>query len=305
MNERRVSVFGATGFLGRRLVRELAASGWRVRVVARHPQAIEIPETDSAQLEFCTADICDETSVASAVDGAQAVVNAVSLYVERGDLTFDALHVKGAERLARKSLLAGVKSLLHVSGIGSDPESRSALIRAKGEGEKEVAKQFPGAWIVRPSVMIGAGDSFLSNLELLTRSPVVPLFGAGKVRSQPAAVDDVAAAIARLAERESQAGTVLEFGGGEILSYRQAVRIVCSHLGRRRLLLPLPMTVWKILAGTMSILPNPPLTIDQLYLLASDNVADPDRDGFAQLGMQPRSLSGLLSQCLGSATGQR
>lgn len=298
MNERRASVFGGTGFLGRRVVRELVDAGWRVRVVARQPQKVDFPDTAAASLEFHEADIRDERAVASAVDGAVAVVNAVALYLERGDFTFEAVHVDGAERIARLSRAAGAGKLLHVSGIGVDPASPSALVRAKAQGEQFVRSQFPGAVIVRPSVMVGRGDAFLGNLEKATRAPVVPLFGAGDVRLQPAWVRDVAKAIARLAAGQEYCGEVLEFGGAEALSYREAVRAVCDHLGRDRRLVPVPLDAWKVLVCAMGLLPRPPLTIDQVYLLACDNTVDPEHDGFARLGIRAHSLSELLDRCL-------
>ena len=168
-------------------------------------------------------------------------------------------------------------------------------------GERLVAASFPGAYIVRPSVMFGRDDAFLSNLKMATRLPVVPLFGAGDVRMQPAWVDDVAQAIARLVG-QAQTGEggerVFEFGGAQTLSYREAVAAVCAELDRRRLLLPVPLGVWKVLARAMGVLPNPPLTIDQIYLLAKDNTVNPSRDGFAQLGMQPAGMRDLLGRCL-------
>ncbi|MDX1381115.1 MAG: complex I NDUFA9 subunit family protein [Xanthomonadales bacterium] len=300
MAERRVSVFGGTGFLGRHIVRKLAASGWRVRVAARHPEKADFPGVEPDLLEAQTTDIRDEQSVAAAVAGTSAVVNAVALYVERGDLDFEAVHVDGAGRLARLSREAGAERLVHVSGIGSDPDSPSRLVRAKARGEEGVSSQFPGAAIVRPSVLFGRGDAFLANLEKATRAPVVPLFGSGDVKMQPAWVEDVAQAIARLATGGGQevSAEPLEFGGAETLSYREAVEAVCDHLGRKRLLVPFPLDAWKVLVCAMAVLPEPPLTIDQLYLLACDNTVDPGHDGFAALGMEPRPMTALLAQCL-------
>lgn len=302
MAERLASVFGGTGFLGRRVVRELADGGFRVRVVARRPDKADFPGIEPASLETCSADIRDEAEVAGAVAGATAVVNAVSLYVERGDLTFDAVHVEGAGRLARLAREAGVENLVHVSGIGSDPDSPSRLIRAKVQGERMAGSGFPGAILVRPSVMFGRDDAFLANLEKATRAPVVPLFGSGDVRLQPAWVRDVAQAIVRLLDAGTPGrpaeGEPLEFGGAETLSYREAVEAVCEHLGRKRWLVPFPLDGWKVLVCAMGVLPEPPLTIDQLYLLACDNTVDPARDGFARLGLQPRPMTDLLDRCL-------
>ncbi|MCB1676169.1 MAG: complex I NDUFA9 subunit family protein [Halioglobus sp.] len=301
MANRLVCVFGGTGFLGRRVVRQLVESGCRVRVVARTPDKTHFAGVDDALLEFCAVDLRDDGAVEQVLAGAQGAVNAVSLYVERPGFSFEDIHARGADRLARLSRSAGLDALAYVSGIGADADSDSALVRAKAVGERLVAASFPGAYIVRPSVMFGREDAFLSNLKMATRLPVVPLFGAGHVRMQPAWVEDVAQAIARLVgqPRVGEGGEqVLEFGGAQTLSYREAVAAVCDALGRRRLLLPVPLGVWKVLARAMGVLTTPPLTIDQIYLLARDNTVAPSRDGFAQLGMQPAGMLDLLERCL-------
>lgn len=255
MSERLACVFGGTGFLGRQVVRRLADSGFRVRVLCRDPHEFLFAGVDETGLERVHTDVCDESAVAGTVAGAHAVINAISLYVEKRELSFEGIHIEGAGRVARLSRDAGVESLAHVSGIGADTTSASRLVGAKAHGEKVVAEQFPGAHIVRPSMMFGRDDAFLHNLETATRMPVVPLF----------------------------------CSGAETLSYREVVEAVCAQLGRRRMLLPFPMSAWKMLTRMLSLLPNPPLTTDQLYLLARDNTVNPARDGFARLGMEPHS----------------
>src|SRR6185437_758757 len=140
------------------------------------------------------ADVCDRASVAAALAGADAAVNAVSTYVEKGGVTFQAVHVRGAENVAREAAAAGVARLVLVSGIGADPDSSSTYIRARGRGERVVRQVFPGATIVRPGAMFGPGDALFSTLAELARLlPVLPLIGGG-TRLQPVFVEDVAEA---------------------------------------------------------------------------------------------------------------
>ena len=182
-----VTVFGGTGFLGRRLIRHLTSQGFSARIASRHPEDVGI-----------RADIRDEGAVDAAIAGAYGVVNAVSLYCERGTETFQALHVKGAEQLASQAKRAGVERFIHVSGIGADQNSRSSYIRSRGEGELAVRAAFANTTIVRPAVMFGDDDAFLNTIvKLLRRLPVYPLFGRGLTRLQPVFVEDVAEAIAR------------------------------------------------------------------------------------------------------------
>ncbi|HMQ92656.1 MAG TPA: complex I NDUFA9 subunit family protein [Amaricoccus sp.] len=237
------------------------------------------------------ADLRDPPSVRAALDGADAAVNALSLYVESRDATYQAIHVDGAGRLARAAAEAGLHRLVHISGIGSDARSTSAYIRARGEGEDAVRAVFPGATIVRPSVMFGPEDAFLTTLVgMVRRLPVVPLFGDGSTRLQPVHVEDVAAAVAILLTASDLPAPTYEFGGPEVLSYRALLELVMRHVGRRRPLLPVPFPVWNVLAAAGRLLPNPPLTEGQVALMRQDNVADPGLPGFAALGIDPAPI---------------
>jgi uncharacterized protein YbjT (DUF2867 family) len=200
MSSRRVTVFGGTGFLGRHIVRHLLDANLAVRIASRHPdRGRSLFSRDGAGIEAVRADVNDDGSVASAVAGAWAVVNAVSLYVESGKCTFHSVHVEAAKRIAMLARQAGAENLVHISGIGADAGSASPYIRSRGEGEAAVLDAFPPAKLVRPAVMFGPGDAFLTPLlAMLRRTPVFPMFGSGATRLQPAYVEDVAKAIVRI-----------------------------------------------------------------------------------------------------------
>jgi uncharacterized protein YbjT (DUF2867 family) len=292
------TILGGTGFLGNAIVRELASDGAPVRIAARHPVRPDWA-TDAHAIELATADIRDEASVVLALDGASAVVNAVSLYVESGGDTFEAIHVRGAARVGRAARMAGLERLVLVSGIGIDPASPSSYVRARTAGEQAVREAFPDAIIVRPSVLFGPGDAFLSTLAGVSRLPVIPLFGRGDTRLQPVLVDDVAKGIARLLGGAGGEQRLFEFGGGEVCSYREIVERVLGHFGRRRLLLPVPFPVWRLLAALLKPLPRPPLTRDQVILMEEDNVVSGRVGTFAELGVEPQALGACLGACLG------
>ena len=212
-----VAVFGATGFLGHRIVRHLLDHGFRVRAASRHPECVPLPlRGDVRGKEAIGADVHDEASVAAVLAGAYGVVNAVSLYVEGGGReTFHAVHVEAAARIARLAREAGVERLVHVSGIGADPASSSDYIRARGEGETVVREAFPSVTVVRPSVMFAPDDQFLTTLARLLRTlPIFPLFGTGQTRLQPVHVDDVGEAIACILGSAADVGhPCYELGG--------------------------------------------------------------------------------------------
>src|SRR5258708_10219632 len=207
-----VSVFGGTGFLGGRLVRGLGLGGMALRGVARDGGGGRVA-LNGAGLErmtvFC-ADVRNQAAVAGAVAGADAVVNAVSAYVDRGG-AFEAVHEQGAKTLAREALAAGVARFVLVSGIGADLESSSPYIRSRGRGERLVREAVAGASVVRPSVMFGPGDALFGTVAQLSRVlPVLPLIGDGRTRLQPVYVEDVAEAIARMLVDPAAAGKTHE-----------------------------------------------------------------------------------------------
>ena len=297
---RTIAVFGGTGFLGRRIVQHLADHGFKVRVAARHPeQSKRIFASRTSRIEPVRADVNDDTSVLAAVTGAFGVVNAVSLYAERGDQTFQSVHVRAAANVARHARQSGVERLAHVSGIGSASTSTSRYIRSRGQGEDAVRSEFGAATIVRPAVMFGPGDAFLTPLAKLLRGfPVFPMFGRGRTALQPCFVEDVAEAIVRALDAP-EAVTAYELGGPHVYTYESLLRTVADHLGVRPILVPVPFALWQALATAAEMLPHPPVTRNQVELMAVDNVTSPDRPGFKTLGIEPQGLETVLAAITG------
>jgi uncharacterized protein YbjT (DUF2867 family) len=293
-----VTVFGGTGFLGRRVARRLLDHCFGVRIASRRPErARSPPAPGSTVAEAVGADVHDEASVAAALAGAFAAVNAVGLYVERGGReTFRAVHVEAAARVARLAREAGVERLVHVSGIGADPASPSGYIRARGEGEAAVRDAFPGATLVRPSVMFGPDDRFLTTLARLLRMlPVYPLFGRGRTRLQPVHVEDVAEAIARIAGGGARSDQpCYELGGPGTYTYTELLRVIADRIGIRARLVPLPFALWEALAFLCEFAPGAPLTRDQVALMRRDNVASRDLPGLWDLDVAPTAIEDVV-----------
>jgi len=300
---RSVAVFGGTGFLGRAVVGRLVAAGIMARVAVRHPEPIKLSD-GTAQAEHVSsvyADIADERSVGRALEGCNAAVNVVGLYVERGTDTFRTVHELGAMHVARQSARAGVKSLVHMSGIGADLNSQSSYVRSRARGELLVSEAFPAATILRPSVLFGPEDKFLNTLiTIVRRSPVLVLFGAGNTRLQPLYVGDVAQAVMRVVTTPSLQGKVFELGGPQIYRYRDLIKLVLKETDRSRILVPLPFFAWHALARLLMLLPDPPLTTDVVTLMRRDNVVGEGVPTFADLDLAPTSLKAVLSVMLGS-----
>ncbi|MBK0400154.1 complex I NDUFA9 subunit family protein [Limibaculum sp. M0105] len=289
------TVFGGTGFLGRRIVGQLLEQGCHVRVAARHPGRTDLDSFASGKIEAVEADILDDVAVARAVQGASFAVNAVSLYLESGDTTYNAIHVEGARRLAMAATAAGLGGLVHLSGIGADASSRSPYIRSRADGEMAVRAAFPDATILRPSVMFGADDAFLNTLiRILRLSPVVPLFGDGRTRLRPAFVGDVAQAAVHALFDPSARGRVYEIGGPEDIEYRELIARIANRLGKRPIMVPVPFAIWHALAWTAAALPSPPLTTAQVALMARDNIPAQDMPGLRDLGVDTTPIDEIL-----------
>lgn len=294
---KRVTVFGGSGFLGRQIVKQLAAAGHDVRVAVRHPEQAALAEDPGlvVQIELVKADVWEEATVAPAVAGSNAVINTVGHYVETGGASFDAIHGQGAQNVARQARQAGAGRLIHISGLGADPESDSPYVRARAVGESLVVEAFEGATILRPSVIFGPEDSFFNTLAgLARRSPVLPLFGGGQTLLQPVFVGDVALACVKALADPASMGRIYELGGPRVYSYRALVELAMEQLAKRRLLVPVPFLVWDALATLLAVLPNPPLTRDQVKLMKADNVVPTEALTLQDLGIAPTPVAEIL-----------
>ena len=276
----------------------LAAEGITVRVAVRNPQDARMSDMSRqtlAEINAVHADVRDRASVARALDGCDAAINAVGLYTESDSETFEAVHERGALNVAHQCAAMNVEHLVHISGIGADIASRSNYVKARAKGESLAREAFPKIMIFRPSVLFGPRDTLINTLaDIISRAPVFPLFGRGRTRLQPVYVGDVAEAASRGIHEPSSRGKTYELGGPRIYTYKQLAQRVASHIGKRRLYLPLPFLLWDIIAGIASVLPAPPLTRDQLELMKADNVVASDAPSLNDLGVCATALEQVL-----------
>jgi NADH dehydrogenase len=297
-----IALFGGTGFLGRRLAQRLIAEGQTVRVAVRDAERARrtLHASGLQQVTVCRADVRNRGDIARVVAGADAVVNAVSAYVEARGVTFEAVHQRGAEDVAREAALAGAARHVLVSGIGADPESGSPYIRARGRGEQLVRQASPGTTIVRPSAMFGPDDALVSTIAGLARVlPALPLI-AGRTHLQPVYVMDVAEAIAGMLADPATSGRTYELAGPSVYTLREIYTLTLHLLGKRRLLIPVPFALAGLVARVFEWLPTPPLSTGQVDLLKLDNVASGALPGLRELGIEPKALVQIAPSLLHS-----
>ena len=304
LNGKLATVFGGSGFVGRYVVRELARRGWRVRAATRRPDLAGHlqPMGVVGQIHAVQANLRYPDSVRAACEGADLVVNCVGVLASVGKQSFKALHVEGARAVAKAAREAGAGHLVHVSAIGADKEASANYARSKAEGEAAVLAEFPGAIIVRPSIVFGPEDDFFNRFASMARmSPLLPLIGGGRTRFQPVYVADLATAIVNAAEGMGQPGTVYEAAGPDVLSFRELLDKTQAWSGRDRSYLPMPFFLAKLQAISTALLPNSlrPVTLDQVRMLQHDNVQSPQAKdegrSIAALGVtQPASVAMIV-----------
>ena len=297
MRNRRTAILGGSGFIGRYVVKRLAARGDVSAVGCRNAEAAKYlkPLGDVGQIVPLNVGIGDETLLPAFLADNDSLVNCVGILRESGSQTFELVHHTGPARLARFAREAGVDRFVHISAIGADPRSSSAYARTKAAGEQAVRVAFPTVTILRLSVVFGPEDQFFNRFAAMaTISPVLPLIGGGETRFQPVYVGDVADAVLACLEDSATAGRIYELGGPKIYTFREVLELVLSEIRRKRGFVDLPFGLAAFQARLMSILPNAPLTPDQIELLKSDNIVSSGALTLASLGITPTPAEVVL-----------
>jgi uncharacterized protein YbjT (DUF2867 family) len=300
-----VTVFGGSGFLGRHVVRALCKRGYRVRVAVRRPDLAGHlqPLGRVGQVHAVAANLRYPGSVEAAARDADIVVNLVGILFEGGRQRFESVHAFGAEAVALAAAAYGAR-LIHVSAIGADPDAPSHYARTKAMGEQLALAAMPSATILRPSILFGPEDDFFNKFAALARiAPALPLIGGGNTRFQPVFAGDVARAILAAIDRPETGGAIYELGGLEVMSFKALMQFVLATIERRRLLVPIPFGIARIMAyflqlPTKLLSIKPLLTQDQVDLLLRDNVVSPEAEHAGRtlegLGIEPVAMRAVV-----------
>ena len=296
-----VTIVGGSGFVGRHTVKAFAAAGYRVRVLVRDTIAAEFLKTTATvgQIAIEHVDITRPETLAGKFAGSDAVVSLVSILYQSGRQKFDAINVAGARAVAEEAAKAGVPSLVHVSALGVEKTGDTKYGRTKLAGEQAVRAAFPGATILRPSLIIGPEDGFFQRFARMAMlAPALPLIRGGKTKFQPVLVTDVAKAILTCATQPQTRGATYELAGGTVYSFRELLELMARVTNRRPRLMALPLPLATCIATLSELAPFPPqMTRDQIALLAHDNVAS-GAPSLKELGIAPASIEAALPQLL-------
>ena len=295
-DNRIVTVFGGGGFIGRYVCEMLFREEVRVRVAGRNPRSAHSlqPLASVGQWGAVRADVTNAASVRSAVEGAFAVINLCG--VLKGG--FQAVNATGARIVAEAARDAGASALVHVSAIGADAKSDAAYARTKAEGEAAVRAAFPGATIMRPSIVFGPEDDLTNRLAALSRLPLLPVVAA-KCRFQPVYVKDLAKAIAMAAlDPASHGGKTYEIGGPQVMTMEELFAAAGRAAGREPDLVGMPSFASSLLSR-FGWLPGAPLTREQWKMLQSDNVPAERSKGLDAFGIKPTALGAVAPEWLG------
>jgi NADH dehydrogenase len=282
----RVAVTGGTGFVGTHAVRALVKAGHDVVAIARGTRPRLLPQS----VPFIRADVTDTPRLSEAFAGCQAVINLVAIIREHGNVTFDLVNRVGTERVAEAARAAGVPHLIHQSANGADPDPAYPYLQTKWAGEEAVTGSGVPFTVLRPSLIFGPGDGFFTLLARVIRlTPVTVIAGDGSTVFQPISVDDVVRCMLIALER-GPSHRVHTIGGPEHLSYNDIVGIIKVTIGAHRFTVHAPVPAMVPLAFLMqTLLPKPPLTLDQLRMLPINNITRLDSVP-AGFGFEPESF---------------
>lgn len=304
-SEKIVTIIGGSGFIGRHIVRALAQRGYRIRVACRRPDLAGHvqPLGTPGQVMPVQANVRYPNSLSAVCDGSTAVINLTGVLASRGAQSFEAIHVFGAEASAKAAKAAKAKVFIQMSALGADASSSSEYARTKAAGEAKAKAAFPGTIILRPSIVFGPEDNFFNQFAGLSRlAPALPLIGGGHTKFTPLFVGDLAEAVAILVDRGEASGQTFELGGPEVFTFKQIMEFTLNTVGRKRLLVPIPWTIAKVMGIALGYLPGTPLTLDQVRLLETDNIVSEaaTREGrdLASLGISAQGIQGIVPSYL-------
>jgi len=296
-NNQTIAIFGAGGFLGRHLMRELTKSEYRVKVGTRSPHLKGYLKTlgNPGMVALFKTNIFNTDDLKKVLINCDLVINLVGILYETRKQKFNQVHSHFPYMLAKLCNESGIKNLVHVSALGVKNNHSSKYMQSKLQGEKNIQEAFKPSVILRPSVVFGPEDKFFNTFASLAQfSPVLPLIGGGKTKFSPIYVGDVAKAIVKSLELNNSTPKIYELGGPENYSFKELMNILLTHIKKKRSLIPISFNLAKFQSYFLQTLPNPLLTPDQVELLKYDNIVTGNYLNLKDLGVIGTTVQSIL-----------
>ena len=296
-NQKIIAIFGAGGFLGKHLMRQLTKLDYRVKVATRNPyiKGYLKPLGSPGQIELFKTNIFDQKNVEQVLKNCDLVINLVGILYETRKQKFDQIHSQFPNLLSKLCNELGIKNLVHISALGVKEKHNSKYIQSKLQGEKNIQENFKPSVILRPSIVFGPEDKFFNTFASIAQfSPFLPLVGGGKTKFAPIYVVDVANFIAKAIELNNSEPKIYELGGPKNYSFKELMEILLIEIKKKRLLLPVPFSVARFQSYFLQMMPNPLLTPDQVELLKHNNIVSGDYPTLKDLGVTGTPIQTIL-----------
>ena len=296
-NQKIIAIFGAGGFIGKHLMRELTKLDYRIKVATRSPYLKGYLKTQGnpGQIELFETNIFDLDSIKEVLNNCNFVINLVGILYETRKQKFDAVHSYFPDLLSKACSELGIEKLIHVSALGIKEKHPSKYMQSKLEGENKIRENFNGSKILRPSVIFGQEDKFFNTFAQIAQfSPMLPLIGGGKTKFAPIYVGDVAKAIVRALEINNSESEIYELGGPKEYSFKELMKILLTEIKKKRFLVSIPWGLARFQSYFLQMLPNPLLTPDQVELLKHSNVVTGNHPTLKDLGITGTEIQNIL-----------
>ena len=296
-NQKIIAIFGAGGFLGKHLMRELTKLDYRIKVATRNPylKGYLKPLGSPGQIELFKTNIFNPKDVKNILENCDLVINLVGILYESKNQKFNEIHSEFPNMLSNLCNEIGIRNLVHVSALGIKEKHSSIYMQSKFKGEKNIQENFKPSVILRPSVVFGPEDKFFNTFASIAQfSPIIPLIGGGKTKFSPIYVGDVVKAIVKSLELNNSKPLIYELGGPENYSFKELMEILLKHIKKKRFLVNVPFELAKFNSYFLQILPNPLLTADQVEILKHDNIVMGSHPTLKDLGINGTNIESIL-----------
>ena len=276
MKPKNCLIFGASGQIGRHLIRKLTKNNYRVTAVTRnlHQKGYILKtQANAGYIDVVEANIFDEKKLRDLISKTDICINLIGILFEKKRNTFKNIHIIFPTLISKICKEYNLQQFVHLSALGIDEAKESNYAKSKLNAEINIKKNFSNATILRPSVVYSVDDNFTTKfMTLLSRLPIFPLYYRGNTKFMPIYCSDLTEIIYKVISNEITSITI-ECVGPEIISLKDILQKLLKIIEKKRPLIPLPLLIAKLSASFFQIFPNPLLTLDQLNLLKYDNVA--------------------------------